>query len=104
MRPVKPAPTSLSDEIKEQDTLTNSENIDTTRIKPYPPNFSKMAAKTMDPATGASTWALGSHRCVVNSGNFTINANVSIIQTIRIFIFFGKVIQGKHIFKWPDNE
>jgi len=25
------------------------------RISPYPPNFSKMAAKIIDPATGAST-------------------------------------------------
>lgn len=33
-----------------------------TRQIPYPPNFNKRAAKIIDPATGASTWALGSHR------------------------------------------
>lgn len=32
------------------------------RIMPYPPSFSKMAASTMEPAIGASTWALGSHK------------------------------------------
>lgn len=33
------------------------------RIIPYPPSFSRIAASTMDPAIGASTWAFGSHRC-----------------------------------------
>lgn len=32
------------------------------RIMPYPPSFSRIAAKTMEPAMGASTWAFGSHR------------------------------------------
>lgn len=32
------------------------------RINPYPPSFSKIAARTIDPAIGASTWAFGSHR------------------------------------------
>lgn len=32
------------------------------RIIPYPPSFSRIAAKTIDPAIGASTWAFGSHR------------------------------------------
>ena len=26
---------------------------------PYPPSFSRTAARTMEPAMGASTWALG---------------------------------------------
>jgi hypothetical protein len=43
------------------------------RIMPYPPSFSKIAAKIIDPAIGASTWAFGSHRCVVNRGSFTKN-------------------------------
>lgn len=30
---------------------------------PYPPSFSRMAARIIDPAIGASTWAFGSHRC-----------------------------------------
>lgn len=44
------------------------------RIMPYPPSFSRMAAKTIDPAIGASTWALGSHRWKPYNGIFTINA------------------------------
>lgn len=33
-----------------------------TRIIPYPPNFRRIAARIIDPAMGASTWAFGSHR------------------------------------------
>jgi len=33
-----------------------------------------MAARTIDPATGASTWALGSQRWTVNMGSFTKKA------------------------------
>ena len=36
--------------------------INVIRSIPYPPNFSKIAARTMEPAMGASTWALGSQR------------------------------------------
>ena len=32
------------------------------RSIPYPPSFSKTAARTMEPAMGASTWVLGSQR------------------------------------------
>lgn len=32
------------------------------RIMPYPPSFRRIAARTMEPAIGASTWAFGSHR------------------------------------------
>lgn len=32
------------------------------RMMPYPPSFSRIAASTIEPAIGASTWALGSHR------------------------------------------
>jgi len=32
-----------------------SENRAVMRISPYPPNFSKMAARIIDPAMGAST-------------------------------------------------
>lgn len=31
------------------------------RIISYPPSFSRIAARIMDPAIGASTWAFGSH-------------------------------------------
>ena len=30
-------------------------------IKPNPPSFKRIAAKNIEPITGASTWALGSH-------------------------------------------
>ena len=45
-----------------------------TRIMPYPPSLSKIAARTIEPAMGASTWALGSQRCRPYSGIFTIKA------------------------------
>lgn len=32
------------------------------RRSPYVPSFKRIPARIMDPATGASTWALGSHR------------------------------------------
>ena len=32
------------------------------RIKPYDPSFRSTLARIIEPATGASTWALGSHR------------------------------------------
>ena len=32
------------------------------RIKPYPPIFRRIAARIIDPATGASTCAFGSHK------------------------------------------
>lgn len=48
------------------------------RINPYVPNFSNIPASTIDPATGASTWALGSQRCVRYMGVFTRNARIVI--------------------------
>lgn len=59
------------------------------RINPYPPSFSKTAAKIMDPATGASTWAFGSHKCVKNRGNFTINAITMIIHVTNLGVRFS---------------
>jgi hypothetical protein len=32
------------------------------RANPYPPSFRRIAAKTIEPAIGASTWALGNHK------------------------------------------
>lgn len=32
------------------------------RNTPYPPSFRRMAARIIEPAIGASTWALGSHK------------------------------------------
>lgn len=31
-------------------------------MMPYPPSLSSRAASNIEPAIGASTWALGSHR------------------------------------------
>ena len=45
-----------------------------TRIRPYPPNLRRIAAKIMEPAMGASTWALGSQRCKRKRGSFTRKA------------------------------
>lgn len=47
---------------REKDSSEVVANKVISRIRPYPPNFSSMAARIMDPATGASTWAFGNHR------------------------------------------
>lgn len=44
------------------------------RIIPYPPSFSRIAARIIDPAIGASTWAFGSHKCTPYSGILIMNA------------------------------
>lgn len=44
------------------------------RIMPYPPSFSRIAANTIEPAMGASTWAFGSHRWRPYRGILTIKA------------------------------
>lgn len=54
-------------------------NSDSIRARPYPPSFSRIAAKTIDPAIGASTCALGSQIWVENIGNFTKNP-ISVIN------------------------
>lgn len=54
-KPINTIPTKLK-LIKKKFILINTdENFQNTRIKPYPPNFSKTPAKIIDPATGAST-------------------------------------------------
>jgi len=47
---------------------------------PIPPNFSKTAAKIIEPPRGASTCALGSHKWKKNIGNFTKKAKIIIIH------------------------
>ena len=37
-------------------------SIDVIRSMPWPPSFSSMASRTMEPVMGASTCALGSQR------------------------------------------
>lgn len=44
------------------------------RMMPYPPSFSSRAARSIEPAMGASTWALGSHRCKPYRGALTMKA------------------------------
>ena len=43
------------------DTIRGS--IVNSRIMPYLPSLSIILARIIDPATGASVWAFGSHRC-----------------------------------------
>lgn len=44
------------------------------RIIPYPPSFRRTAARIIEPAMGASTCALGSHRWIPYNGILTKNA------------------------------
>ena len=55
----------------------NCGNMVIVRKSPYAPSLRSTLARIMDPATGASTWAFGSHRCVMYMGIFTRNATVS---------------------------
>lgn len=71
------------------------------RSMPYPPNFSRTAARIIDPATGASTWALGSHRCIINKGSFTINAKfiiTHIVDDIYLDEYRGRIILSIFMF------
>src|SRR3954454_22923836 len=43
------------------------------RRKPYPPIFSRIAARITEPAVGASTWASGSQVWTGHIGIFTAN-------------------------------
>jgi len=54
------------------------------RIIPYPPNFRRIAASTIDPAIGASTCAFGSHKCIVNMGSFTKNPIIMKSENIKL--------------------
>lgn len=42
--------------------LFMASNIINIRANPYLPSFNRIAARIIDPATGASTWAFGNHR------------------------------------------
>jgi len=53
------------------------------RINPIPPNFNKMPANSIDPKTGASTWAFGNHRWIKYIGSLTINPPIkNIVATL----------------------
>lgn len=75
-----PEPSILTEINKSTKNLEQIKGI--IRIIPNPPNFNKMAAKIIEPITGASTWALGNHKCPKKIGNFTINA----IKELKIII------------------
>lgn len=70
----------------EDDTDTIFWNKIDIRARPYPPSFSKIAASTIDPAIGASTWALGNHRWVENIGNLTKNPIRVISQNRELIV------------------
>lgn len=67
-------------------------NIMIIRAIPYPPNFSRIAARIIDPATGASTCAFGNHKCTENSGNFTMNAVIIINHVNELMVLNGMII------------
>ena len=73
---IKAPPISL----KELNTHINGEEVMNGIIKnqPNPPILSNNPARIIDPLTGASTCALGSHKWTPYSGNFTINAAIVI--------------------------
>lgn len=80
-------------------------NIIIIRAKPYPPSFSKIAARIIDPATGASTCAFGSHKCTENSGNFTMNAVIIISHVNELIDLRGIVIcSGIDMFRCFEFE
>lgn len=58
------------------------ENRDISRISPYPPNFRRMAARIIDPATGASTCAFGSHKWNPYTGIFIKKAIIDRLHHI----------------------
>ena len=53
-------------------------NFSLIRRRPYEPSFRRIPAKIIDPATGASTCAFGSHRCVMYRGSLTRNAAMQV--------------------------
>lgn len=61
-------------------------NIRIICISPYPPSLRRMPARIMEPATGASTWALGSQRCIVYIGIFTRKAQMQADHQIGLVV------------------
>lgn len=55
--------------------MVRGSSITIIRIMPYPPSLRRTAARIMDPAIGASTWAFGSQRCTPYNGILTRKAN-----------------------------
>jgi len=73
------------------------------RISPYPPSFSRIAARIIDPAIGASTCALGNHRWVENIGSLTRNPKININQKKFEFIDGGNIMIKDDDIKSEDD-
>lgn len=52
------------------------------RSRAYLPSFNVIPAKIIDPTVGASTWALGNHKCTRNIGILTKKAVIKLKYTI----------------------
>jgi len=85
---------------KDIDSVDGVANIGIVRARPYPPNFSSIAARIMEPAIGASTWAFGNHKWNPYIGIFIVKAikqnNHHREVNIRgkVFISFDRFISG----------
>lgn len=64
------------------------------RNRPYPPSFRRIPARIIDPATGASTWALGNQRWTRNRGSLTKKAKRVNNLMIKGLMFAGIVRFG----------
>lgn len=64
--------------------MNESSVIVLIRKIPYPPSFSKVPAKIIDPAIGASTCAFGSHKCTPYKGILIRNARKQAIHHMRV--------------------
>lgn len=73
------------------------------RIIPYPPSLRRMAARTMDPAMGASTCALGSHRWSPYRGIFTMKAIIHASHRMLLVQIVGRLeFWYREIIKFRD--
>jgi len=72
------------------------------RARPYPPSLSRIAAKTIEPAIGASTWAFGSHKWTENIGSLTKNPRRVITQKSWLVDIKVAIVSSLH--KIIDDE
>lgn len=102
IKPVKTPPTNEMLKMSLAAPIFNDKNLDATRKIPKLPNFKRTPARTMEPATGASTCALGSQRWVKNMGVFTRKAAIKIIHHMLAIVEKDINCQnGKINAKWP---
>lgn len=73
-------------------------HIGINRSSPYPPNFSKIAAKIIDPSKGASTWAFGNHKCVKYIGILIKNAVIKGKIILWVFIKMNENVNEVKLF------